>query len=175
MSRTYIIQASLSFMLLIAGISVVVLGFLFISSGTKNVKTLAATVSEKRQEALRVALAQAALPRLTESEAILNAHLVRSEDIVSFLGSVEAQGKGQGAVVEVVSVSPEQTTERPRIALSIKITGTFEAVERTLGIIEYGTYDALVSNVTLERAKDEKAKNPTWTAFVVLSVATDTP
>jgi len=175
MSRTYIIQASLSLLLLLGGVGVVVAGLLFISNGTKNIETLATTVSEKRQEALRVALAQSALPRLTESESTLNAHLVRSEDIVSFLGSIETQGRGQGTVVEVVSVSPEQTTERPRIALSLKITGTFEAVERTLGTIEYGTYDALVSNVTLESAKDEKAKTPTWTAFVVLSVATNTP
>lgn len=175
MSRTYIIQASIALLLLLVGIGVVVLGFLFISKGTKNVETLAATVSEKRQETLRVALAKAALPKLAESEALLNAHTVRAEDIVSFLGGLETQGKATGATIEVVSVSPEQATERPRLALSIKITGTFDAVERTLGTIEYGKYDALVSSVTLETSKDEKTKSPAWTAFVVLSVATNTP
>jgi Tfp pilus assembly protein PilO len=175
MNRTYIIQASIALLLLLVGIGVVVLGFLFISKGTKNVETVAATVSEKRQETLRVALAKAALPKLAESEALLDAHTVRAQDIVSFLGGLETQGKATGATIEVVSVSPEQATERPRLALSIKITGTFDAVERTLGTIEYGKYDAVVSSVTLEASKDAQAKSPTWTAFVVLSVATDTP
>lgn len=175
MNRTYIIQASIALLLLLVGIGVVVLGVLFISKGTKNVETVAATVSEKRQETLRIALAKAALPKLAESEALLNTHIVRAQDIVGYLGGLETQGKAMGATTEVVSVSPEQVTGQPRLLLSIKITGTFDAVERTLGTIEYGKYDALVSSVTLESSKGEKVKSPAWTAFVVLSVATDTP
>lgn len=175
MSRTYIIQASIALVLLLVSIGVIVLGLLFISKGTTTAETLAATVSEKRQETLRVALAKAALPKLAESEALLNAHIVRAEDIVGFLGGLETQGKAMGATTEVVSVSPEQATEQARLALSIKVTGTFDAVERTLGAIEYGKYDTLVSSVTLEASKDAQAKSPLWTAFVVLSVATNTP
>jgi Tfp pilus assembly protein PilO len=175
MNRTLIIQASLAVALLCVGVGGVTFGFLTISKGAKSIETLATTVSEKRQETLRVALAKAALPKLAESEATLDTHIVRAEDIVTYLGDLERQGKSQGATVEVVSVSPEQNTEQPRIALSIKCTGSFDAVERTLGMIEYGKYDAVVSNVTLETSGAEKGAAPVWTAFIVLSVATNTP
>lgn len=175
MNRTLIIQASLAAAFLCIALGVVIFGFLSISKGAKSIDILAATVSEKRQETLRIALAKAALPKLAESEATLDAHIVRAEDIVTYLGELERQGKSQGATVEVVSVSPEQNTTQARIALSIKCTGSFDAVERTLGMIEYGTYDAVVSNVTLETSSAEKGKTPVWTAFIVLSVATNTP
>jgi len=174
MNRLFLIQLGSALILLVAGIAVVVAGFITITHAKKSTETLAATVAEKKQESLRVTLATAALPRLVESEVALDMHVVREEDIVPFLNKLETQGRAQGASVEVVSVSPDTSADAPRISVSLKLVGSFDAVERTLGVIEYNNYDSYVSSVTFEVSKDTSLKKSEWTAFVILSLGTNT-
>jgi hypothetical protein len=90
---------------------------------------------------------------------------------VAFLGDLEKQGKAQGAAVEVLSVTDQDATKR-RISLSLKITGSFDAVVRTLGTIEYGPYDAVLTNVTLDSVAAKENAPAVWTAAVVISFGT---
>ena len=173
MNRLFLIQLGSALTLLMVGIAVVVAGFITIAQAKKTTETLAATVAEKKQESLRVTLATAALPKLIESEAALDTHIVREEDIVPFLNKLETQGKAQGASVEVVSVSPDSSVATPRISVSLKLVGSFDSVERTLGVIEYSDYDSYVSSFTFEVSKDTSLKKSQWTAFVILSLGTD--
>ncbi|MBU2103516.1 hypothetical protein KKD95_00690, partial [Patescibacteria group bacterium] len=74
-------------------------------------------------------------------------------------------GKGLGATVSVASVSAETTTTRPHLKLSLKITGSFDSVLRTLGAIEYGPYDSQLLTTTFDTPKvSDPTLDAEWTA-----------
>jgi hypothetical protein len=133
---------------------------------------LAENVRSKSQESEKIAAAKVALETLAEDEASIRAYLVREEEIVPFLGRLEETGAGLGASVDVVSVSTETLAERNRIMLSVKIEGTFDAVLRTLGSIEYGPYDSSVERVTFDTVPSGETPSGEWTATVIFALGT---
>ena len=112
----------------------------------------------------RAALAHNALEELAPKEEELYRHLVASDDIVPFLEGLETTGDRLGSNVEVVSVTNNQAGDA--LALSLRITGSFDAVTRTLGAIEYQTYDTVLTNLTLDTPPEESA----WSAAVSFTV-----
>jgi len=174
MKRTALIQLSLALLLLASVLGAY--GFWYASVGKASVEAaaLSEAMQTKSQDSARVAAAKVALESLSEDEAAMRAYLVREQDIVPFLGTLEQTGTSLGAVVEVVSVSTARKDERSQIQLSLKITGSFDAVLRTLGAIEYGPYDSAIQSVTFDTVPAEVGSPSSWTAAATFTLGTQT-
>lgn len=139
----------------------------------KKAATLQTEVSAAQIQIDRVRAAKEALPALASAEVATSAFLLSTEDIVPFLETLEKKGRAQGGVVTVLSVNTEHAGAKPRIALSLTISGSFDAVLRTLGTIEYSSYDIRVVNATIEKVGAADKGSATWTASVVLSIGAE--
>lgn len=123
----------------------------------------------KEGERVRAASARTAEGDLLAQENFIASHLVKTTDIVLFLERIEGTGKTFGAVVKVASVSGEGKTSNGKISLALSVTGTFDAVMRTVGAIENGPYANMVSDLTL----DTPDKGETWSATGMFVVGTE--
>lgn len=137
-----------------------------------EVSSSSAEASQIRQEirALgdtggRTSSIRRALEELETQEAQLYRHFVGKDTIVQYLEEVETTAERLGASVEVVSVS--DTEKSPRLNVSLRITGSFDAVMRTLGAIEYQQYDTTLASLTLDTPPLE---DKSWTAAATFSV-----
>ncbi|MES2931755.1 MAG: hypothetical protein V4682_03625 [Patescibacteria group bacterium] len=171
MKRISLIQLAIA-LVIFAGV-LGAYGFWYSLVGKSSVEAAALTeeIRTKSQDSARVAAAKVALESLAEDEAAMRAYLVREQDIVPFLGTLEDTGATLGSSVQVVSVSAESKGERSQLLLSLKITGSFDAVLRTLGAIEYGPYDIAIQSVTFDTAPVEGAASA-WTAAATFSLGT---
>jgi len=165
MTRRTLIQLGLSVLLLIGVLGMYTFWYLSVEKASAEARSLSEQILLKTKDTVRVANAKTALQSLSADEASMRSYLVREDEIVPFLGSLERAGTSLGSVVEVVSVTSDTSGPRERITLSLKIAGSFDTVVRTLGIIEYGPYDSEVSNVTLNTVPDADG----WTAAVTLT------
>lgn len=123
-----------------------------------SVRVQAPVLLAKEQEVREVARAKDALVALTQEEAAVSAYLVEERDIVTFLSALERSGDALGSVVEVVSVTTEMAGEQERMLLSLKVTGSFDAVLRTLGTIEYGPYESITQNITFDMIRGSESE-----------------
>lgn len=125
-------------------------------------------IAEKTIELDRATQARSALATLSNDEAVLNQYQISKSDVVPFLEALQTSGKPLGAKVDVLSVSDAKDGTHARISLSLAVTGSFDAVMRTLGIIEYGPYDGVITSLSLDNSRD--GKGTIWTAAVLYSV-----
>ncbi len=122
-------------------------------------------------DATRIAAAKEALTSLGKDEETAASYLVLASDIVPFLEELQKLGTELGAKVEIVSVSKEKVDGRERVFVSVKITGSFSPVLRTLGAIEHAPYDINTSQMSLALSADAGGL---WTASGVFTVGTRT-
>lgn len=165
----------LSIALILFASIVAAYGFWYSSVGKVSAEaaSLAEEIKTKSQDSARVAAAKVALTSLSEDEESVRKYLVQTNDVVPFLEGLEQTGKQLGAVVEVASVSAESATNRPHLTLSLKITGSFDSVLRTLGAIEYGPYDSMLTNLTFDTPRtDDSAATVVWTATAAFTIGT---
>lgn len=110
------------------------------------------------------------LDEVTRQEADIYRRFVGSDTIVTYLEAVEATGRGLGAGVEVVSVgnAPTRAGHPAELQMALSVSGSFDAVMRTLGAIEYQAYDTTLANVTLDTPEPTKG----WTAAATFLVGT---
>jgi hypothetical protein len=160
----------------------IALGFLVISligygamyASVERVSAEAAVLKEsvetKGQDAARIGMARTALVSLVEDEATIDSYFVAKEDIVTFLEELEASGRAVGADVEVASVGVETVGDREQVAVSLRVEGSFDAVMRTLGTIEYGSYDGVVTSMTLDTPARTSSGSKLWTGIVSLTI-----
>lgn len=104
---------------------------------------------------------------LEEEERFVYERLLQVNDVVSFLESFERKGNPHGAEVSVVSVSEKQEN---RIAIAFSISGSFDAVMRTLGSIEYEQYASTIETISLETTSGEG-----WTLTGTYTILSTTP
>lgn len=140
---------------------------------------LQAQIQTKHLEIARAAKAQSALASLNDDESVIGGYSLSKEDIVPFLENLQSTGKPLGAGVQVLSVSDDRSYAHPRIIISLLITGSFDAVMRTIGTLENAPYDSTLNSLTLDSGGDTKGPKQ-WSAATVLSVgvhrqATTTP
>ncbi len=167
MRRFTLIQLSLALALLVG--SCVAYGFWYAGVRAMSARSEALNIElgERTADSARVIAAKEALQNLAADEATVRQYLIRPGDVVAFLEELEGTGSALGATVEVVSVSAEQGTGRGTIALSTKITGSFDAVLRTLGAIEYGPYDSRITGLTFDTVSPGA-----WTAAASFTIGT---
>lgn len=170
MKRASLIQLVVALVVFTATLGVYSFWYSLVGKASVEAASLSEEIRTKSQDSARVAAAKIALESLAEDEAAMRAYLVREKDIVPFLGTLEDTGASLGANVEVVSVSAEPKGERSQLQLSLKITGSFDAVLRTLGAIEYGPYDSAIQSVTFDTVPIEGSSS--WTAAATFRLGT---
>jgi len=156
----------------VAALGVYGIWYSLVGKSSVEAAALSEEIRTKSQDSARVAAAKVALESLAEDEAAMRAYLVREQDIVPFLSTLEDTGASLGSSVEVVSVSADSKGERSQIQLSLKITGSFDAVLRTLGAIEYGPYDSAIQSVTFDTVPAEGGAAGSWTAAATFTLGT---
>lgn len=174
MRHAALIQLALALAVLVGVLAAYGAWYVVVGQASATSAALATEIETKTQESARVASAREALETLATDEASIQAYLIRQEDIVSFLERLESLGASLGSAVEVVSVGAEEGGERPHIRLSLKITGSFDAVLRTLGAIEYGPYDSAITTITLDTLPEGDGSSGRWTAAATLTLGTRT-
>lgn len=172
MKRRTLIQLTVALIVLLGVIAIYVFWYLAVASTSAKSAQLAHDIRAKDEVSAHIAAAKVALVSLVADEATMGAYLVRRDDVVPFLSELERSGTALGARVEVVSVSAETGTGRDRILLSLKITGSFDAVLRTLGSIEHGAYDSRVTSVTLDTVMGDPETQGRWTATASFVIGT---
>jgi len=136
-----------------------------LSSKSASVAALENSIATKTETVKRIAATRATLAGIATDETVIQNYFVPETGVVTFIDALESHGREQSAVVNVLSVSKSGTTEQPTLALSTTIKGTFDAVMRTTGAIEFMPYNLLVTSLTVSQdAKD------VWHADVKLLV-----
>ena len=126
----------------------------------------------KTETVSRIASARVALAEIAGDEDAVQGYFVPETGVVAFIEGLEAQGRAQGAVVSVLSVSTGSAGTQPTFILALAIKGTFDTVMRTVGSIEYDSYDLSISNMSL--AQDDKNSWHAGLNLIVGSVGTAT-
>jgi len=145
-----------------------------ISNKSADVANLKSQIDSKTETLKRVASARSALAQISGAQASLKNYFVPETGVVSFIDNLETHGKSFGSYVSVLSVSAGSNSVQPTLTFAVSIKGTFDAVMRTVGAIEYLPYDLSISQLSL--VQDEKK---TWHADLNLIVgsisSTNTP
>jgi len=136
-----------------------------ITAQSAAVTSLQNQINAKTETVNRANTTRVALAEIASDEIAVQSYFVPESGVVTFIDSLEAQGRSFGAALNVLSVSTEGTTAQPMLVLSLSIKGTFDAVMRTLGAIEYAPY--AISVTTLSVVQD--AKN-SWHADLKIRV-----
>jgi len=158
--------ASAVFLILLAGYGV---WYASVRNLSAESASLADQIAAKEADASRAAAARRALGSIQDDQVALASHFVSAGNVVSYLEELGKSGQALGAKVSVGSVSAEEEPHA-HLALSVSIKGTFDAVMRTLGAIEYGPIDAEVSNATVSLVPGDADTASSWSASVTMSV-----
>ncbi|MGK2908740.1 MAG: hypothetical protein ACSLE1_02925 [Sphingobium sp.] len=172
MRRRAIIQLAIALLVLAGVCGAYAFWYVQVGKESAEAASLAEQIRMRVQDSARAKEAEKALASLASDEASIRGYLIRQEDVVPFLGTLEGMGSRFGSSVEVVSVSSEDGPARGRVLLSLRIAGSFDAVVRTLGAIEYGPYDSAVQNVTLDTSTSEGGGR-SWTASATFAIGTE--
>lgn len=125
-----------------------------VTAKSATVAGLQNQITAKTETATRIATARAAIAEIVGDEAIVQGYFVSETGVVAFINGLEAQGQKQGTMVNVLSVSTGTKGTQPALIFSLSIKGSFDAVMRTVGAIEYMPYDLSISGLSL--VQDDK-------------------
>lgn len=106
-------------------------------------------VAEKSQDATRTDALRAILAEIEGDEALVQGYFVSEDRVAAFIDGLEARGRALGAGVVVSSVANADTEGHTALALVLVVSGSFEAVMRTVGAIEYAPYDLTITSLIL--------------------------
>jgi hypothetical protein len=156
----------------IASVILYVGGYYLLDHFTARADELATQVNVKNQALENATRAHSAISSLTTEQGSVDQYLITKQEVVSFLESLQGVGAPLGAKVNVLSVSDQKDKTRSRIQLQLSVTGSFDAVMRTLGAIEYAPYDGVMSNVTLNTGVGDggTTTGSAWTGLATYSV-----
>lgn len=136
-----------------------------VSAKSDEVAGLQDQINMRTATVNRLTTARATLAQLSTDETSVQNYFVPQSGIVSFIDGLEATGRTLGTNVQVQSVSTNGTPVRPTLDLSLAIDGTFDAVMRTVGAIEYAPYA-----ITLTRLSVGALDKGSWEAQMELLV-----
>jgi hypothetical protein len=153
--------------LMVALATLVGYGFWYatIADESAVVANLQNQIIAKTETMSRIVSVRAKLAKIAEDKTTVQSYFVLETDVVAFIDGLEEQGKAQRTAVNVLSVSAGSEDTQPIFVLSLAIKGTFDAVMRTVGAIEYAPYDLSISELSLIQ---DDAKN--WQADLKLLV-----
>lgn len=158
----HLIFASLACALMLVGYGV---WYAAVEAKSVAVANLENQISTKTETESRITSTRASLAEIAGDEATLQSYFVPETGVVAFIDHLDTQGKTLGATVSVLSVATSDAGARPELTLTLTVKGTFDAVMRTIGAIEYAPYDLSISRLSLQ----QNAKNK-WHADLNLHV-----
>lgn len=147
-------------------------GFWYAATAAKSVEVAAleSQIDAKTEAVARMATARAALAEIADDESVVHGYFVPETGVVAFIDDLETRGRSLSAVVNVLSVSTGSISAQPTLQFALSIQGTFDAVMRTVGAIEYAPYAISISALSVNQdAKD------IWRADLKLRVASVPP
>lgn len=171
MSKTYfqLISAAALFAIVLIGYA---LWYHALGSVSGELADLSAKVAAQNRSAAQAIAAEDELAKLSAEEGAIHGYFVSTSDIVSFLEALQKTGSALGAKVSVTSVSAN-AAPRPHLDLALTISGSFDAVMRTIGAIEYGPHDIVVKTLTVDSGTSaDGSASAGWTAALALQVGT---
>lgn len=163
--RTPFIQAAAALCLSLAVIAGYGWWYAVVSAKSAVAAGLERQIRAKTDIMSRISAARATLKSVAGDTAAVEGYFVPEASVVPFIESLEREGKVLGATVSVLSVSATGPSARPSLAFSLSIVGTFDAVLRTVGVIEYAPYALSVSGLSV--AQDAEGA---WRADLSFSV-----
>lgn len=158
----HLIFASLACILMLIGYGV---WYASVEAKSVAVANLENQISTKIETESRITSTRASIAEIAGDEATLQSYFVPETGVVAFIDHLDTQGKLLGATVSVLSVATSDAGARPELTLTLAVKGTFDAVMRTIGAIEYAPYDLSISKLSLR----QDAKNK-WHADLNLHV-----
>ena len=153
-------------------LALIVLGFALVgyslwyhsvSAASRNATTLATAIAAASAANQEASQARSAASGLLSSETVVNQYFLTDGGVVPFLENLQSIGTNAGAQLQVLSVSALKGDTGLTVALHI--TGSFDAVARTVGAIEYAPYDLTEESLAL--ANDGKNA---WHADMTIGV-----
>ena len=136
-----------------------------VSEKSRQVAELESQIIDANKNVSRIALARAALAEIANDEESVRGYFVSEAGVVAFINSLEQLGLSQKAAVSVLSVSTGGSPSAPTLLFTLAINGTFDAVMRTVGAIEYAPYDLSISKLGVSQGDKDG-----WHADVSLIV-----
>jgi hypothetical protein len=136
-----------------------------VSRSSQHVADLQTRIDEANTNVSRIASARAALAEIANDEASVQGYFVPESGVVAFITALEGIGPKEHSTVSVLSVSTAGTAAQPTLLLTLSVAGSFDAVMRTVGAIEYAPYDLSITKLSLT----ENDKN-LWQANLSLTV-----
>ncbi len=130
--------------------------FLYAALANKSiaVANLQNQIDMKTEASKRITAARTALAEIAGDESVVQSYFVPETGVVSFIDDLEARARAQTATMKVLSVSIGGVATAPTLVLSLIVDGTFDAVMRTIGAIEYAPYDLSISRLSLEKTEE---------------------
>jgi len=143
--------------LIIAAAALAGYGLWYASVAEKSVAVadLQSQIDAKTETASRITAARTALAEIATDESIVQSYFVQETGVVSFINDLETRARAQTAAMKVLSVSTGGTKKQSTLVLSLTIDGTFDAVMRTVGAIEYAPYNLSVSKFSLGKTEKD--------------------
>lgn len=145
-----------------------------VATASVAVTALQSQIDAKTKVVSRMAATRAAFADIAGDEAAVQQYFISETGVVAFIDDLEALGRVNGAATtKVLSVSADDASAQPTFTFALSIMGTFGAVMRTVGAIEYAPYAISISSLSV----GQNAKND-WHAdltFIVGSNATSAP
>jgi hypothetical protein len=138
-----------------------------VASESTTVADLQNQITAKAEASTRVAAARAALADIAGDESLVQSYFVADTAVVPFIDDLESRATAQSADMKVLSVSTSGTAKQSSLVLllTLSIDGTFDAVMRTIGSVEYSPYDLSLSKLAVTKS----GKNA-WHADLQLTI-----
>lgn len=129
--------------------------YVAVSNKSADVAELQNEITTATEAIARIASVRAELVKISGDEAKVRSYFVSETEVVAFINDLESRGLTQKAPIKVLSVSKSGSSSRPILLLSLEMQGTFDAIMRTIGAIEYSPYDLTISSLSIGKdAKD---------------------
>ena len=139
--------------------------YAYLGAESASIAEIQSKIDAKTVTAAHAASVRASLAEISGDEAAMQGYFVPETGIVTFIDSLEAYGRSQKAAVNILSVSSNTTGTHPAFVLALTVQGSFDAVMRTVGLMEYAPYDLSIAGLSL----GEDAKN-SWHANLTILV-----
>mgnify|MGYP001612048375 CR=1 FL=1 len=147
--KSSFVQLGIAFVICI--VTLIGYGFWYnlISAKSATVTTLQKQIDAKTTIMNNLTTTQAALAEVEKDEAVVQSYFVPETGAATFFDNLQALGRSLGTTLKVLSASTNTATSPATLTLAVSITGTFDAVMRTVGAVEYAPYDLSISNLSI--------------------------
>lgn len=172
--KSPVTQLVLSLILLTAVVAAYGVWYSIIQSKSSEVATLEQQIETNADTQTRVAAARASLAEIAQDEASIKSYFISEDDIASFNDQLESQRHAPGATVKVLSESKTGTGAQSALTFIVSVDGSFDAVMRTIGMIEFAPYAINVLGVTLSEGDKTKGGWHADLTLLVSSIPTST-